>query len=358
VTERKNEFVRNLLLAEKLDVLIIFGLPNIRYLCGFTGTDGVLLMAADKSIFLTDSRYVEQAQKQVHASQIYCYKNKLQAVIDHLITMRSQRVGFDAASVSVAVYEELAGLVKYPLEWCPLTSQLKPLRGVKTETELVALKSAADLNQQALTAVLPQIRAGISEREIALELEITLKYLGGEANAFDFIVASGVRGALPHGVASDKNLKNGELLTIDFGTRVAGYHSDETVTLAIGQVDGKLRQIFDIVLEAHDAALAFIRPEMAICDLDAVARDFISMAGYGEYFGHGLGHGVGLEIHEYPAITSRSDQKLCEGMVFTIEPGIYIPDVGGVRIEDTIVVTADGYELLTSIPKQFNQLGV
>lgn len=357
MTERKKEFVSDLLSAEKLDVLIIFGLPNIRYLCGFTGTDGVLLMAAGKSIFLTDSRYIEQAQEQVHADQICCYKNKLKTVIEQLATLGSQRVGFDAESVSVAIYDELTDLAPLSLEWCPLRSQLQPLRGVKTEAELVALKSAANLNNQAFSAVLPQIKPGISEREIALELEFSLKRLGGEANAFDFIVASGVRGALPHGVASAKKLQEGKLVTIDFGTRVAGYHSDETVTLAIGKVDRKLRQIFDIVLEAHDSALAFIRPEVAICDLDAVARDFISAAGYGEYFGHGLGHGVGLEIHEYPAITSRSDQKLSEGMVFTVEPGIYLPDIGGVRVEDTVVVTADGFELLTSIPKQFKQLG-
>jgi len=356
VTEQNIQFIKDLLSAEKLDALIIFDLPTMRYLCRFTGTDGVLLVAADTTIFLTDSRYIEQAQKQVTASQIYCYSNKLQAVTEQLVKMGSQRVGFNAQSVSVAIYDELVGLAADNLQWCPLNSQLQPLRGVKTEAELVALKAAADLNRQAFSEVLPQIRSGISEHEIALELEFSLKRLGGEVNAFDFIVASGVRGALPHGVASDKKLEEGELVTIDFGTRVAGYHSDETVTLAIGQVDRKLRQIFDIVLEAHDSALAFIRPGMAICELDAVARDFISAAGYGEYFGHGLGHGVGLEIHEYPAITSRSDQILREGMVFTVEPGIYIPDIGGVRIEDTVVVTADGFELLTSIPKQFKQL--
>ena len=212
------------------------------------------------------------------------------------------------------------------------------------------------MNCQAFEAVIPLIKPGVTEREIALELEFALKRLGGESNAFDFIVASGVRGALPHGVASDKKLLAGELVTIDFGTRVEGYHSDETVTLAIGDVDRKLRQIFDIVLEAHDLALAAIEPGMAICDLDAVARDYIVSKGYGKYFGHGLGHGVGLEVHEYPAVSSRSDQRLIEGMVITIEPGIYIPDTGGVRIEDTVVVTVDGFETLTSIPKQFKQL--
>jgi len=357
VTKQNIQFIRALFLAEKLDALVVFGLPNMRYLCGFTGTDGVLLITLDKSIFLTDSRYIEQAQKQVTADQISCYGSKLPALIEHLTTLKSYRVGFEAESVSVALYDDLVDLAPDSLKWCPLGAALKALRGVKTEEELVALKSAADLNQQAFSAVLPMIVPGVRETEIALELEISLRHLGGEANAFDFIVASGSRGALPHGVASSKKLQEGELVTIDFGTRVAGYHSDETVTLAIGQIDRKLRQIFDIVLEAHDSALAFIRPEVAICELDAVARDIISAAGFGKYFGHGLGHGVGLEIHEYPGITPRSSRKLREGMVFTVEPGIYIPDIGGVRIEDTVVVTADGFELLTSIPKQFKQLG-
>ena len=358
MTEPQAHFIRDLLAAEKLDALIFFGLPDIRYLCGFTGTDGVLLVRGDSSVFLTDSRYIEQAQEQVKADQIYSYQNKLTAVINELSTWKCQRVGFDAKAISVALFNELSGLATTSLDWCPLSTQLQPLRGIKTKRELVALRAAADLNQKAFAAVLPQIKAGISEIEIARELEFELKRLGGEANAFDFIVASGLRGALPHGVASDKKIGAGELVTIDFGTRVDGYHSDETVTLAIGEIDRKLRQIFDIVLEAHDSALASIRPGLAICDLDATARDFISSRGYGEYFGHGLGHGVGLEVHEYPAICSRSEQKLREGMVFTVEPGIYVPGIGGVRIEDTVVVTTDGFECLTSIPKQFKQLSL
>jgi len=191
---------------------------------------------------------------------------------------------------------------------------------------------------------------------IALELEFALKKLGGETNAFDFIVASGARGALPHGVAGDKKIRAGELVTIDFGTRYKGYHSDETVTLAVGEVDGKLRQIFDIVLEAHDCAIAAVKPGMRACDLDAVARNDIAGKGYGDYFGHGLGHGVGLNVHEFPPLTSKNETCLRAGMVVTIEPGIYLPGVGGVRIEDTIVITETGCECLTSIPKQFLQL--
>jgi Xaa-Pro aminopeptidase len=183
-----------------------------------------------------------------------------------------------------------------------------------------------------------------------------LKRLGGEANAFDFIVAAGERGALPHGVASDRKIRVAELVTIDFGTKVNGYHSDETVTLGMGEVDRKLRQIFDIVLEAHDSALSAIKPGLSISALDAVARDLISSQGYGAFFGHSLGHGVGLEVHEYPAVSARTEDVLLEGMVITVEPGIYLPDIGGVRIEDTVVVTANGFEALTSIPKQFMQV--
>lgn len=354
--ELRHRFIQDILISEKLDTLLIFGSANIRYLSGFTGTDGILLIKPDKSLFLTDSRYLSQAQKQVSTDRICCYKNKLQAIADELTTYGSKRIGFDADIVSVSLYEQLVGIVDDSLDWCSLSTQLQPLRGVKATDELSSLKAAADLNCQAFEAVIPLIKPGVTEREIALELEFALKRLGGESNAFDFIVASGVRGALPHGVASDKKLLAGELVTIDFGTRVEGYHSDETVTLAIGDVDRKLRQIFDIVLEAHDLALAAIEPGMAICDLDAVARDYIVSKGYGKYFGHGLGHGVGLEVHEYPAVSSHSDQRLIEGMVITIEPGIYIPDTGGVRIEDTVVVTVDGFEALTSIPKQFKQL--
>ena len=354
--EQHYRFIRDILNSENLDALLIFGLPNIRYLCGFTGTDGVLLIKDDESVFLTDSRYQIQAQKQVNSDRIVCYKNKLKAVCDELAGRDIKRVGFDAEVVSVALLEDLIGISAKPLDWCPLRTQLQALRGVKTTTELAVLKRAANLNAQAFETVLPLIQPGVTERKIALELEFALKRHGGEANAFDFIVASGVRGALPHGVASQKKIAAGELVTIDFGTRVAGYHSDETVTLAIGEIGGNLRQIFDIVLEAHDLAFAAIRPGIAICDLDAVARDYIASMGYGEYFGHGLGHGVGLEIHEYPIVSTRTKDCLLEGMVITIEPGIYIPAIGGVRIEDTVVVTADGFEALTSIPKQFRQL--
>jgi len=352
----KQAFVQKLLVAEQLDAVLVFSCADLRYLCGFSGSDGVLFCSANSSVFLTDSRYQEQARGQVEADDIRCYKSKLQGLADLIEETKGTRIGFDAGSITVAQFEELKHLSPVVTSFIPLTQRWENLRAVKNPTELTYLKQAADLNRKAFDVVLPLICAGVTEREIALELEFALKKLGGETNAFDFIVASGVRGALPHGVAGDKEIRAGELVTIDFGTRYQGYHSDETVTVAVGEIDGKLRQIFDIVLEAHDRAIAAAKPGMRACDLDAVARNFIVGKGYGDYFGHGLGHGVGLNVHEFPALTTKNETCLSAGMVVTIEPGIYLPGVGGVRIEDTIVMTETGCKCLTSISKQFRQL--
>lgn len=352
----QHPFIQQLLTAEQLDGVLVFGRSDLRYLCGFSGSDGVLFLTADARVFLTDSRYQEQAQQEVRADQIRCYKSKLQGIADLLEEACVQRIGFDAAGVTVAQFEELRLLSPVATSFVPLTRHWETLRSIKTPAELAHLKYAADLNRKAFEAVVPFIRPGVRERDIALELEFALKKLGGETNAFDFIVASGLRGALPHGVASDRLICAGELVTIDFGTRHQGYHSDETVTVAIGEIDGKLRQIFDIVLEAHDSAIAAAQPGMRACELDAVARDCIVNKGYGEFFGHGLGHGVGLDVHEFPPVTAKNEASLTVGMVVTVEPGIYLPGVGGVRIEDTIVITETGCECLTSIPKKFCQL--
>ncbi len=240
----------------------------------------------------------------------------------------------------------------------PLGEELAGLRNRKDQFEVEALESAARLNAVAFEEVLPQIRPGATEREIALALEFSLKRHGGEEKAFDFIVASGDRGAMPHGVASEKRLAEGELVTIDFGTRVDGYHSDETVTLALGEVAERQREVFDTVLKAHDLAMEAVKPGVPLRDIDAVARQHITEAGYGDYFGHGLGHGVGLDVHEFPVVSPRGTADAQVGSVFTIEPGIYVPGLGGVRIEDMVLVTASGCRSLTRIDKKFRRLAV
>jgi len=339
-----------------LDAFAFFGLKNIRYCCNFTGTDGVYLFARSNSWFLSDARYQQQAQQQVQADTLICYQNKFDALTALALAQDFKRIGFVAAELNVAEFCALRRRGAENLEWVAVEEKINALRGIKTSSEIEALQQAADLNAKAFATIESLIKPGVSEQTLALELEIALRRLGGEERAFDFIVASGPRGALPHGVASSRQLASNELVTFDFGTRVQGYHSDETITLGVGYVPVDLRRIYDLVLEAHDLALRWVKPGLSLAELDAVAREHITRAGYGENFGHGLGHGVGLEIHEYPSVSSRGKDQLQAGMVITIEPGIYLPGRGGVRIEDTILVTADGYRCLTQIPKQYRAL--
>lgn len=347
--------IREIVRREELDAVLLLGLANIRYCCGFTGTDGALLVTRDRVVFLTDSRYTAQAESEVGADEIRQYRAKVAGVVQCIVELGVLRVGFEAGVVTVAMHQKFQSEGSL-CSFIALGDQLNVLREVKDDAELVSLEHAAQLNADAFEAVLPLIVPGVSEQEIAFELECALRRLGGEDKAFDLIVASGERGALPHGVATDKLIQVGELVTIDFGTRCKGYHSDETVTVAIGDISEELRQIYDVVLEAHDLALEALTPSVKASEIDAIARQYIEQKGFGAYFGHGLGHGVGLEVHETPTLSPRSEAFLTTGMVFTIEPGIYIPDVGGVRIEDTVVMTVDGYRRLTKIPKAFRRI--
>ena len=338
-----------------LDALIFCQGENLRYFCNFTGTDGVFILTADQTVFLTDSRYTTQASQQVIADDLQEYKVKVEAVAKHLGDLSLAKIGFEA-NIAYALFEDLRNNGQPTWQWHALRDDLEKIRLIKDDQEVDLIRQATSLNEKALEEVLPIIQPGVSERDIALELEFSLKRHGAEEKAFDFIVASGPRGALPHGIASNRSVQNGELVTIDFGCRLHGYHSDETVTLAVGLIEDELRTIFDIVLDAHDRAIQAVEPGTSPIDLDKVARDFIKSAGYGNYFGHGLGHGVGLDVHEAPTVSPRSKTVAEPGMVFTIEPGIYLPNVGGVRIEDMVIVTEKGCEILTLIPKTFQNI--
>lgn len=318
----------------------------------------MLLVGPLESTFLSDSRYVGQARQEVTAHRLGEYRIQLDGIVNEVLSAGWKRIGFEAETVSYAIVERLREKGEGGLEWVPLSKQLQPLRCLKDSTEIEAMERAAHLAAEAFEEVLPLIRPGAVERDISLALEIAMKRRCAEEKSFDFIVASGERGALPHGGASQKKICSGELVTIDFGARWHGYHSDETVTLAVGEVDPKLRRIYDIVLKAHDQAIEKVRPGVTLRELDGVAREYIANHGYGDFFGHSLGHGVGLEVHEYPPVSSRSQELVEEGMVITIEPGIYIPGLGGVRIEDMVQVTADGCRRLTRLAKDFQLLPV
>jgi Xaa-Pro aminopeptidase len=342
--------VRGYLDKSDVEAVIFLGLPNIRYLCGFTGSDGALVVSRDKGWFLTDSRYTTQASLEITGFEVIEYRVKKEGISDLLITQKFKRAGFEAEHTTVSFANALS--VTLPeVEFLPVGVELDEIRTVKSADELILLEKSAAIASQALHGIIDLIRPGVREREIALELEFAMKRGGAEEKSFDFIVASGPRGALPHGKASEKKIKSGEFVTIDFGAVYHGYHSDETVTVAVGNVDNRQREVYSIVKDAHDKALDAVKPGISLKELDDIARGYIEQQGYSRYFGHGLGHGVGLEVHEKPTVSPRSEEFAEEGMVFTIEPGIYIPDWGGVRIEDTLVVTKDGWRMLTKVPK-------
>lgn len=334
-----------------LDALLVTSLLNIRYQCGFTGSDGVLLITGSGGWFLTDSRYTTQAQAEVSCLPVSEYRNKLDSVVERIKESGCRRVGIESGSLPVAIYNELAERLPR-IDLVPLGSDIDELRTLKDSEEIELLEEVCSIASEAFLEILPAVRPGAVEQDLALELEIAMRRHGADDKAFDFIVASGERGALPHGKASSKVIQAGDFVTFDFGAKRLGYNSDETVTLAVGDPNTVLIEIYEIVKEAHDRALDAVKPGVELRELDSIARSFIDERGYGAHFGHGLGHGIGLDVHEKPVVSFRSDACAQEGMVFTIEPGIYIPGLGGVRIEDTLVVTSDGYRLLTKISKE------
>lgn len=358
----KNDFVikdrgRKLLRflkGNQLDALVLIGVPSLRYFCGFTGSDGALLVCADKVVFLTDSRYTSQAQQEVMADKIVQHRGKMEGIAQLLNEWAARSIGFDAEAFSYAAFDELRSKSVPECRWQPLRREFKALRGVKDDAEIAIMRQAARIAAEAFYEIRPQIRPGAVERDLALALEFAMRRRGAEEKSFPFIVASGERGALPHGVASDRRLRDGELVTFDFGARWQGYCSDETVTLALGTVSRRLREVYDTVHQAQQRAFKTIKPGVPLRDIDQAARSHIGEQGFGEYFGHGLGHGVGLEVHEFPVVSPRSEDVAQTGMVFTVEPGIYIPGLGGVRLEDTVRVTENGYERLTSICKDYS----
>jgi Xaa-Pro aminopeptidase len=334
-----------------LDLLLIEHPVNVRYLSGFTGSEGTLLLTPDGGWFVCDSRYTLQAGNEVSGLTVVEQAQRQEGIVDLARQAGCHRLGFEAAHTSVSGHQRL--LTRLPdITLVALGPELDTIRTCKDASELEQLSQVAALASASLEAVLPLVHPALIESELALQLEFEMRRRGADGRGFDFIVASGVRGAMPHGRASDKAIQVGELVTIDFGAVRDGYYSDETVTVAVGSVNKQQQQIYQTVLTAHDLALAAVKPGITCRDLDAVARDYIRDQGFGEYFGHGLGHGVGLDIHEKPVLSPRSDGIVEEGMVVTIEPGIYIPGFGGVRIEDTVAVTADGCRLLTGVSKQ------
>jgi len=345
--QRIEKFMRR----KDLDAILFWGRENIRYLCGFTGSDGVLIFTRDGQLFLTDSRYTEQAKSEVTGAAVAQYRQKISGVGRILKSLRVRRLGFEAAAINFDSYHKLQQRLPRVF-FTPLSRELTGLRAVKEAEEVARIKKAIQIASDSFRKTASRIMPGFSESAIAESLEYQFRRRGGEKPSFDTIVASGYRAALPHGAASKKNLEKGETVVVDFGTSFQGYHSDETKTLILGKPDARTRRIYEIVLRAQAKAIQTVRPGVKGREIDAAARGLIVKGGYGDFFGHGTGHGVGLAVHEEPLISPRGNQAVEEGMVFTIEPGIYVPGWGGVRLEDMVRVTSKGCERLTSLPKE------
>jgi Xaa-Pro aminopeptidase len=344
--------------AHGIDVLLVDALVNVRYLTGFTGSNGLVLVGRDRFVFVTDFRYVEQAAEQVDGGfeRILAPQELIEAVAD-VLPPGDVRLGFDDEHVSVHVHQQLRELLPARVELVPAAGLVERLRAVKDEQEIARIAAAAELADAALSRVLERGIVGRTEREVALALEIEIRSAGAQRGSFDAIIAAGAHGALPHASPREVPIERGQLVVIDWGAELDGYCSDCTRTYATGEIGPQATEIYELVLEAQLAGLQAVKAGAGGRGVDAVARAVIDAAGHGERFGHGLGHGVGAEIHEAPRLSKRSKDELVAGNVVTVEPGIYVPGEFGVRIEDLVVVTDAEAQILTSLPKQLTSVG-
>jgi len=338
-----------LLRERELDCLLVTDLVNVRYLTGFTGTNGACVVTSQERLFLTDFRYVEQAAGQVRGFEALPAGRDLAA--DLAIRLRG-RAGFDDANLSVRTHAKLLEKVGAGVELVAAGGLVERLRGVKDRAELAAIAAASQLATAALERVLERGLAGRTERTVALELESEMRLAGAQDPSFPSIVAAGAHGALPHAVPREAEIPRDTLVVIDWGARLGGYCSDCTRTVATGDLSGSALEAYELVRHAQERALEAVRAGAGCRAVDAVARDLIEQAGHGEHFGHGLGHGVGLEVHEEPRLTKQADDgELAAGNVVSVEPGVYLPGELGVRIEDLVAVTTEGADVFTSFPK-------
>jgi Xaa-Pro aminopeptidase len=342
-----------LLAGAGLDLLLVTNLVNVRYLTGYTGSNGVAVIGPGTRVFLTDFRYVEQAAEEVDPTfdRARSSQDLLEGVED-VLPPGETRLGFEQAHMSVAQHRRLRERLPDRVELVGETGLVEGLRAVKEPEEVAAIRAAAELADEAFEQLVSGGLVGRSERALALALDVEMRRRGTQRPSFEPIVAAGPHGALPHATPRDVAVSAGDLVVIDWGAELDGYCSDCTRTLAAGDPGREARDVYELVLQAQLAALDAVAPGAQARDVDAVARGLIDAGDHGEHFGHGLGHGVGLEVHEAPRLAQRSDAQLQAGNVVTVEPGIYLPGAFGVRIEDLVAVTAGGREILTSVPKE------
>jgi Xaa-Pro aminopeptidase len=356
MTDNRAQRLAEAVAGRELDALLVTDLVNLRYVSGFTGTNGLALVGAGEDgvrVFVTDFRYVERAAEEVQGfEQRRGGRDLFDSVAEALPAKRPLRLGFDDAHLPVRRHRELGAALGDDVELVPAGGMVEDLRRVKDSGELQRIRAAAALADEAFNAMLARGLTGRTERAVALDLEDEMRHRGATAPSFPSIVAAGPHGALPHAEPRDLEIEPGRLVVIDWGALVDGYCSDCTRTVATGGLDAEAAETYALVQRAQQAGLDAVRAGPSGREVDAAARDVIDEAGHGEEFGHGLGHGVGLEVHEEPRLAKSDDSALQPGNVVTIEPGVYLPGRFGVRIEDLAVVTEDGAEVLSSVTKE------
>jgi Xaa-Pro aminopeptidase len=347
-SKTRGERLAELVAERELDQLFVSDLVNVRYLTGFTGTNGACLVSPRELVFFTDFRYTERAKDEVGPEWERPAAER--ELVPQIVGRMSGRVGFEDAKLSVRQLARLEAAAGEDVELIPAGDLVEQMRAVKEPEELERIAAAAELTDGVYEWALERGLAGRTERDVARACEARLRELGAE-ESFPPIVAAAANGALPHAEPGDREIGSGELVVFDMGALLDGYCSDCTRTFATGEVDDEAREVYALVQRAQADALEAIRPDASGKEIDAVAREMISEAGHGDHFGHGIGHGVGLEVHEGPRLATTSEDELHEGNVVTVEPGVYLPGRLGVRIEDLVVVTADGHRNLSGLPK-------
>jgi Xaa-Pro aminopeptidase len=342
--------------AHKVDALIVTHLPNVRYLCGFTGSAGVLL-AAPRPVFFTDGRYAEQAAAQVEGVRVSIAKGgALAAAAAGCIKMHLRRVAIEADYLTVTQLTALRQALGKGVKLVPLSGIVEELRAIKDAEEIELIRNAVELSSRLFRPLLRTLRPGVAESDAAARLEFLARKAGAESMSFETIIASGIRSALPHGVASPALLPSEGFVVLDYGIVLGGYCSDMTRTVHLGSAPAKARDLYAAVLESQLAGISAVHPGGTTGEVDRAARQVLKRAKLDRFFTHSTGHGVGLEIHETPRLAAKNQAVLMPGMVVTIEPGAYLPGEYGVRIEDMLLVTETGYEVLTPVGKGLVEL--
>lgn len=349
ISDRETRLQR-LFCANKINAFIFLNMNNIRYLSGFTGSEGALFISSGQKTLFVDGRYTSQASLETKGVKIIECADKIEAIIQAIQKRKLKKIGFEDDCTTITTYKRLTNRLK-KVFFIGLSDELRMFRSFKDDTEIANIKQACNISSYAIHSILHQVKPGWTEKEIALQLEMNARQTGADGIAFDTIVAAGEHSSLPHARPTDRKIKKGDFVVIDFGVRYKGYCSDETCTIAFGKLTDRQKNAYQTVKNAHARALDAVADGISAADIDQLARSVFGKK-YGRYFVHGTGHGVGLDVHEAPRLSITSGDILKPMMVFTIEPGLYIPGLWGIRIEDTVLLKENGCEKLTKMDKE------